>query len=99
MSTVSTQALEKKRKDYAFWRQFNEKPNIIPGCPGHTHKHYVCIAVLLRPQHDKSLFVISTYDDVAPMHGISKQVGKREVVTVLTRRESIWCGRATHSSR
>ena len=36
---------EKKRKDYAFRRQFNEKPSIIPGCPGgqgnpfmlHTH--------------------------------------------------------------
>ena len=27
---------EKKRKDYAFRRQFNEKPRIIPGCPGHT---------------------------------------------------------------
>ncbi len=26
--------LEKKRKDYAFRRQFNEKPSIIPGCPG-----------------------------------------------------------------
>ncbi len=25
--------LEKKRKDYAFWRQFNEKPSVIPGCP------------------------------------------------------------------
>ncbi len=24
---------EKKRKDYAFWRQFTEKPSIIPGCP------------------------------------------------------------------
>ena len=24
---------EKKRKDYAFRRQFNEKPSIIPGCP------------------------------------------------------------------
>jgi len=23
----------KKRKDYAFRRQFNEKPSIIPGCP------------------------------------------------------------------
>ena len=30
--------LEKKRKDYAFWRQFNEKPSVIPGCPGiHFH--------------------------------------------------------------
>ena len=26
--------IEKKRKDYAFCRQFNEKPSIIPGCPG-----------------------------------------------------------------
>jgi hypothetical protein len=25
---------EKKRKDYTFRRQFNEKPSIIPGCPG-----------------------------------------------------------------
>ncbi len=25
---------EKKKKDYAFWRQFNEKPSSIPGCPG-----------------------------------------------------------------
>ena len=25
---------EKKSLDYAFWRQFNEKPSIIPGCPG-----------------------------------------------------------------
>ena len=25
---------EKKRKDYAFRHQFNEKPSMIPGCPG-----------------------------------------------------------------
>ncbi len=25
---------EKKRKDYAFQRQFNERPSVIPGCPG-----------------------------------------------------------------
>ena len=25
---------EKKRKDYTFRRQFNEKPSMIPGCPG-----------------------------------------------------------------
>ena len=30
---------EKKRKDYAFWRQFNEKPSIIPGCPGRAVTH------------------------------------------------------------
>ena len=26
--------LEKKRKDYVYQCQFNEKPSIIPGCPG-----------------------------------------------------------------
>jgi hypothetical protein len=25
---------EKDRNDYTFWRQFNEQPSIIPGCPG-----------------------------------------------------------------
>ena len=25
---------EKKRQDYAFRRQFNEKRSIVPGCPG-----------------------------------------------------------------
>jgi len=30
---LSWNAAEKKRKDYAFWRQFNEKPRIILGCP------------------------------------------------------------------
>ncbi len=24
----------KKRQDCVFWRQFNEKPGILPGCPG-----------------------------------------------------------------
>ena len=31
--TIVQQQTEKKRKDYAFWRQFNEKPSITPGCP------------------------------------------------------------------
>jgi len=31
-----TDRKEKKRKDYTFRRQFNEKPSIIPGCPGLT---------------------------------------------------------------
>ena len=26
--------IENKRKDYNFRRQSNEKPNIVPGCPG-----------------------------------------------------------------
>ena len=29
-----------KRKDYAFRRQLNEMPNIIPGCPGGSCKTY-----------------------------------------------------------
>jgi len=30
---TSSSLKEKKRKDYTFRRQFNEKPSIIPGCP------------------------------------------------------------------
>ncbi len=30
---TSVNRKEKKRKDYTFRRQFNEKPSIIPGCP------------------------------------------------------------------
>jgi hypothetical protein len=29
--------LKRKRKDYAFRRQVNVKPSIIPGCPGDDH--------------------------------------------------------------
>jgi len=34
-------AKEKKGKDYTFQRQFNEKPSIIPGCPGLLGGHGV----------------------------------------------------------
>jgi len=37
---ISCSRKRKKRKDYAFWRQFNEKPSMIPGCPG-TMQHIV----------------------------------------------------------
>ncbi len=42
---------EKKRKDYAFWRQFNEKPSIILGCPGTIAMMYswVCIFNMCMP--------------------------------------------------
>ena len=35
-NSCKAQTVEKKRKDYAFRRQFNEKPSMIPGCPGQT---------------------------------------------------------------
>ena len=38
---VHRHVCEKKRKDYAFRRQFNEKPSIIPGCPD----RHVCACV------------------------------------------------------
>ena len=38
--------LSKKRKDYAFRRQFNEKPRIIPGCPGVFFQMHACQDVL-----------------------------------------------------
>jgi len=31
---VISRKKKRKRKDYTFRRQFNEKPSIIPGCPG-----------------------------------------------------------------
>ena len=34
---VRTEHVEQKRKDYAFRCQFNEKPSVIPGCPGTEH--------------------------------------------------------------
>ena len=39
-----TKRKEKQRKDYAFQRQLNKKPSIIPGCPG-TQKEKASIAV------------------------------------------------------
>jgi len=33
LSLAELLAAEKKRKNYAFQRQFNEKPSILPGCP------------------------------------------------------------------
>ncbi len=30
---------KKKRKVYVFWRQFNEKPSIVLGCPGDVEEH------------------------------------------------------------
>ena len=38
---VSDPRLEKKRKGYAFWRQFYEKLSMISGCPGDPRVSYV----------------------------------------------------------
>ncbi len=32
---------KERRKDYAFRHQFNEKPSIIPGCPGDVNRHSI----------------------------------------------------------
>ncbi len=35
LSEVFPQLLERKgKKDYTLWRQCNEKPRMVPGCPG-----------------------------------------------------------------
>ena len=34
---LTTEHVEKKRKDYAFRCQLNEKPSVIPGCPPTEH--------------------------------------------------------------
>jgi len=37
---IHTCAEKKRKKDYTFRRQFNEKPSIIPGCP-------VCMRIVM----------------------------------------------------
>ncbi len=44
-----------KRKDYAFRRQFNEKPSIIPGCPAHECDINLSQAALKRDIQDGGL--------------------------------------------
>ena len=34
LGCINSERKEKTRKDCAFWRQFDEKPSSIPGCPG-----------------------------------------------------------------
>ncbi len=34
LTAAKSEIEEIKRKIYTFWRQFNEKPSIMPGCPG-----------------------------------------------------------------
>jgi len=53
------QGKEKKRKDYTFRRQFNEKPSIIPGCPGR-----------LAGQVQKAVVVPATYSPKPLTHGV-----------------------------
>ena len=36
------QKRKKKKKNYAFWHQYNEKPSIIPGCPGNRQASDSC---------------------------------------------------------
>ena len=46
---------KKERKDYAFQRQFHEKPSIIPGCPGGgTSKHKATFALQKLPSLGKA---------------------------------------------
>ena len=52
--TAIVPKLEKKRKDYAFRRQFNEKPSIIPGCPGVPKLHIVNY-LYMEDGHGRSL--------------------------------------------
>ena len=47
----------KKRKDYAFRRQFDEKPSIIPGCPG--DRCYELMVISIR-QQEISLGLVKT---------------------------------------
>ena len=35
-SSTQRSVIKNKRKDYTFWRQFDEKPSVVPSCPGHS---------------------------------------------------------------
>jgi len=41
---------EKKRQDYAFRHQFDEKPSITPGCPGKAVQFFIAIQVKVEPE-------------------------------------------------
>jgi len=48
--------IEKKRKDYAFWHHFDEKPSIKPSCPG------ACAYAICLPEKPWCLKVCSLTD-------------------------------------
>ena len=48
--TTVSKKRKRKRKHYAFWRQFYEKPSIIPGCPGTVSKLCKHAAMLVWPK-------------------------------------------------
>ncbi len=43
---------QEQGKDYTFWCQFNEKPSIVPGCPG-THLHCALCRKIVKDTVDK----------------------------------------------
>ena len=45
-----TREKEKKRKDYAFRRRFDEKPSYLPGCP--TVPHYTLYNTVAQDRKD-----------------------------------------------
>ena len=56
---ASSCAIRKKRKDYTFWRQFNEKPSIIPGCPGIGYKIHIQTTLSAHQLHNRwTLFML-----------------------------------------
>jgi hypothetical protein len=70
----------KKRKDYAFRRQINEKPSIIPGCLDALFQHMVTMRAVANSRKaggwSKSSFEQSTahaegIDDIVQMTVIS----------------------------
>lgn len=47
---VSVPETKKRKKDYAFWCQFNEKPSHVVGCPGCQCSYCItCMVMYVRP--------------------------------------------------
>ncbi len=48
--------VQKKRKDHTFWRWFDEKPSIVPGCPvsGMYIQAYRLLMFVFKPHLNKT---------------------------------------------
>ena len=77
-STKGSRHMEKKRKDYTFRRQFNEKPSNILGCPG--------TADICQQRNYGSMQLMLTSDQASDLnrHALPAATGKALLHTQLS---------------
>ena len=56
--------VQKKRKDHTFWRQFDEKPSVEPGCPvsGVYIQAYMLLMFVFKPHLNETTEAIGVAD-------------------------------------